>query len=91
MTSLVELAPGLVYPRRLRVDLLPSGNLPGAPKVTVLDRSAIDLESPGFEPLVISCGSTAAKTIRLEIPVLADRKGEYMAAFAELEVIGSMG
>jgi len=82
---------GFGFPKRMRVDLLPSGNLPGAPKVTVLDRSAHDLEPPGFEPLLIPCGSTAAKTIRLEIPVLADRKGEYMAAFAELEVIGIDG
>ncbi len=67
---------------------------PGALKVyldaTLLFESS-DLANPGFEPLILPTKGTSGQVLRLEIPKLTQRQGDFMAALAEVEAFDLSG
>lgn len=46
---------------------------------------------PGFEPLTILVNGKRGRTIRIEIPKLTLRQGDYIAALAEVEALDDKG
>jgi len=55
--------------------------------LTVLDK----ISFPGFEPLSIPVQGARGRTLRIEIPKLTLRQGDYIAALAEVEALDAKG
>ncbi len=86
-----QIGAGFGFPLGLKIDLIPSlGSMRGAP-LTIFDSAGRDLPNPGFEPMIVPGTQASARAVRIEIPKLRARQGEYMAALAEVEVIGIDG
>ena len=71
---------GFGFPTAIKV------TLDGKP-VVVLDK----ISFPGFEPLMIPVKGARGRTLRIEIPKLTLRQGDYIAALAEVEALDGKG
>ena len=80
---------GFGFPRRFRVDVSDDPEFRGF--ITIGESMAADLPNPGISRVSYSASGTSARYVRVTATKLAPRKGDYIFALAELEVLDANG